>query len=181
MAKLMVLVSFYLIGIGFGMPTNNEQLDKTPRNSREYIQTSKKAENTFKRHLDTITYEQVDPIATVNDVSVNTVHEEKKPDLVLLQQQQHPQVFQQHQSVIQQQPSTVEISGITTGANPAPANPATPQDNGGFRPQRAGSMFARLIDDIFQIPITVLQNVARLITNPFTRKETNVGTAPVAA
>ncbi|XP_017775880.1 PREDICTED: uncharacterized protein LOC108562163 [Nicrophorus vespilloides] len=36
-----------------------------------------------------------------------------------------------------------------------------------FQPQQASSMFARLIDDIFQIPITVLQSVAKLITNPF--------------
>ncbi|KAH1022234.1 hypothetical protein HUJ04_011662 [Dendroctonus ponderosae] len=98
--------------------------------------------------------------ATVNDVAINTVSEDRKGETG------------QHQ-FNQLVPSTVEISGISTGVNPAPANPATPQDNGGFRPQRAGSMFARIIDDIFQIPITVLQNVARLITNPFAqaRKE----------
>ncbi|XP_066145307.1 uncharacterized protein [Euwallacea fornicatus] len=129
MTKLIVLVSFYLIGIAFGMPANNEQLDK----------------------------------ATVNDFAINTVSEDKKPDLIA---QLQPQLV--HQSA--QAPSIVEISGITTGANPAPTNPVAPQDNGGFRPHRAGSMFARIIDDIFQIPITVLQNVARLITNPFARK-----------
>lgn len=115
----------------------------------------------------------------MNDVAINSVSEERKGETG------------QH-NFNQLVPSTVEISGISTGVNPAPANPATPQDNGGFRPQRAGSMFARIIDDIFQvgylkvfctlclgqwfdfqIPITVLQNVARLITNPFAqaRKE----------
>ncbi|CAG9762356.1 unnamed protein product [Ceutorhynchus assimilis] len=104
--------------------------------------------------------EQLDK-ATVNDVAINAVSEEKKP------------------VEVPQQPSTVEISGISTGINPAPANPVAPQDNGGFKPQRATSMFARIIDDIFQIPITVLQNVARLITNPFSQARKEV--APAAS
>lgn len=41
--------------------------------------------------------------------------------------------------------ATVQISGITTGTE-------TPVDQGApFKPQRAGSMFARFIDDIFQV------------------------------
>ncbi|XP_050299696.1 uncharacterized protein LOC126738412 [Anthonomus grandis grandis] len=106
--------------------------------------------------------EQLDK-ATVNDVAVNVVSmdvQEQKLTTI-------PQITQKQSAP----PSTIEISGISTGANPAPANPATPQDNGGFKTQRPGSMFARIIDDIFQIPITVLQNVARLITNPFTPKK----------
>ncbi|XP_074041295.1 uncharacterized protein isoform X2 [Leptinotarsa decemlineata] len=95
--------------------------------------------------------------ATVNDVAVNTVSEEKKVSQTV--QGANPPA------------STVEISGITTGAN---APPSPPVENTPFKPQRAGSMFARFIDDIFQIPITVLQNVARLITNPFTQKKPDV-------
>ncbi|XP_076274585.1 uncharacterized protein LOC143205272 [Rhynchophorus ferrugineus] len=105
--------------------------------------------------------EQLDK-ATVNDVSVNSVSEEKKGDPAQQQSEK--------QEVI---PSTVEISGITTGVNPVPANPAAPTNTS--KPQRSGSMFARFIDDIFQIPITVLQNVAKLITNPFTQSKKEAG------
>jgi hypothetical protein len=41
--------------------------------------------------------------------------------------------------------ATVQITGITTGAE-TPDLSGTP-----FHPQRAGSMFARFIDDIFQV------------------------------
>ncbi|KAG5880957.1 hypothetical protein JTB14_000478 [Gonioctena quinquepunctata] len=95
--------------------------------------------------------------ATVNDVAVNSVSEEKK--VILASQGSNAPT------------STVQISGITTGAN-LPSS--TPIENTPFKPQRTGSMFARFIDDIFQIPITVLQSVARLITNPFTQKKPEV-------
>ncbi|KAL3265259.1 hypothetical protein HHI36_009473 [Cryptolaemus montrouzieri] len=64
--------------------------------------------------------------------------------------------------------ASVQITGISTGID----NPPNSQDDSGtpFKPQRAGTMFARFIDDIFNIPITVLQSVAKLITNPFTTK-----------
>ncbi|XP_030745618.1 uncharacterized protein LOC115874568 [Sitophilus oryzae] len=104
--------------------------------------------------------EQLDK-ATVNDIAVNTVSEEKKPEVEI-------QLGQQSQHIV---PSTVEITGITTGANPAPTHPAKQSDPSNFKPQRTGSMFARFIDDIFQIPITVLQSVAKLITNPFTQSK----------
>ncbi|KAJ8976785.1 hypothetical protein NQ317_006730 [Molorchus minor] len=93
--------------------------------------------------------------ATVNDVAVNTVSEDKKAELSVLP--------------VNTSASTVEILGITTGAEVPSSPPAPAVDNPPFKPQRAGSMFARLIDDIFQIPITVLQNVAKLITGPFTQ------------
>ncbi|KAH1028815.1 uncharacterized protein LOC109533721 [Dendroctonus ponderosae] len=160
MAKLLVLFSFCMLGMAVGMPANNDQLDKKRRDSGEYVATTRSGQSYFKEYVDNMTYQQRNSSATVNDVAINTVSEDRKGETG------------QHQ-FNQLVPSTVEISGISTGVNPAPANPATPQDNGGFRPQRAGSMFARIIDDIFQIPITVLQNVARLITNPFAqaRKE----------
>lgn len=59
--------------------------------------------------------------------------------------------------------ASVQITGISTGID-------SPPSNGDFKPQRAGTMFARFIDDIFNIPITVLQSVAKLITNPFNTK-----------
>lgn len=46
--------------------------------------------------------------------------------------------------------ATVEITGITTGAE-IPAVPPNPP----FHPPRAGTMFARFIDDIFQVSIVV--------------------------
>ncbi|CAH1159908.1 unnamed protein product [Phaedon cochleariae] len=108
--------------------------------------------------------------ATVNDFAINSVSEEKK-------------VEQTIQGASNAPVSTIEISGITTGAN-APIHNAVPPPppvlNTPFQPPRAGSMFARLIDDIFQIPITVLQSVARLITNPFIQKKTPEVIATVA-
>ncbi|XP_049825706.1 uncharacterized protein LOC126266220 [Aethina tumida] len=87
--------------------------------------------------------EQLDN-ASVNDPSINAVAVKKSDELT-------------------KKDTSVEISGITTGVEPTPSE--TPSL---FKPQRAGTMFARFIDDIFQIPITVLQSVAKLITNPFT-------------
>ncbi|KAJ8927980.1 hypothetical protein NQ314_019506 [Rhamnusium bicolor] len=98
--------------------------------------------------------EQLDK-ATVNDVAVNTVSEEKKVEITA--------------QPANASSSTVEISGITTGADASLSTPAV--ENTPFKPQRAGSMFARFIDDIFQIPIAVLQNVAKLITSPFTQSK----------
>ncbi|CAG9861573.1 unnamed protein product [Phyllotreta striolata] len=98
--------------------------------------------------------------ATINDVIVNTVSEEKK--------------IQQSQPVLAEEApvSTIQITGITTGASSP--QPAPPVENPPSNPPRPSSMFARFIDDIFQIPITVLQNVARLITNPFQRKSPEI-------
>lgn len=62
--------------------------------------------------------------------------EEKKLESVQAQEPSAPQ-------------STVQITGITTGANQPAVVPG--QDNQPFKPQRAGSMFARFIDDIFQV------------------------------
>ncbi|XP_060531541.1 uncharacterized protein LOC132705125 [Cylas formicarius] len=98
--------------------------------------------------------EQLDK-ATVNDVAINSVNaDEQKAD-------GGSSATQQQQAAV---PSTVEITGITTGIG----GPASEPENSP-KPPRVGSMFARFIDDIFQIPITVLQSVARLITNPFTQ------------
>ncbi|XP_056630926.1 uncharacterized protein LOC130441325 [Diorhabda sublineata] len=103
--------------------------------------------------------EQLDK-ATINDVAVNTVSEEKKVEQTVV-------------SSDPQQPaapaSSIQITGITTGLNPSPAAPAT--ENTPFKPVRTGSVFARFIDDIFQIPIAVLQNVAKLISNPFNQRK----------
>ncbi|XP_044748843.1 uncharacterized protein LOC123309684 [Coccinella septempunctata] len=65
-----------------------------------------------------------------------------------------------------QNSASVQITGISTGILDSP--PSNSDTN--FKPQRAGTMFARFIDDIFNIPITVLQSVAKLITNPFNTK-----------
>ncbi|CAH0560929.1 unnamed protein product [Brassicogethes aeneus] len=94
--------------------------------------------------------EQLDN-ATVNDVSVNAVT--KRQD-EFIKTNEAPK-----------KDTSIEISGISTGFDsPSTDTPTV------FKPQRAGTMFARFIDDIFQIPITVLQSVAKLITNPFTTK-----------
>ncbi|XP_018561411.1 uncharacterized protein LOC108903653 [Anoplophora glabripennis] len=107
--------------------------------------------------------EQLDK-ATVNDIAVNTVEDNAN----IVNNKQVEAVSVPANSSV----STVEISGITTGAEATPS--ATPAvENTPFKPQRAGSMFARFIDDIFQIPIMVLQNVARLITSPFTQARKN--------
>nr|CAI5866473.1 unnamed protein product [Callosobruchus analis] len=49
--------------------------------------------------------------------------------------------------------SSVQISGITLGADARhPAQPVAPAtENTPFKPPRPGGMFARLIDDIFQV------------------------------
>ncbi|KYB28035.1 hypothetical protein TcasGA2_TC032847 [Tribolium castaneum] len=94
------------------------------------------------------TNDQLDKV-TVNDVAANAVSPESKTD----------------DSNDKRDAATVEITGITTGVE-TPDPSSTP-----FHPQRAGSMFARFIDDIFQIPINVLQNVARLITSPFVQNK----------
>ncbi|CAH1103864.1 unnamed protein product [Psylliodes chrysocephalus] len=108
--------------------------------------------------------EQLDK-ATINDVLVNAVSEEKK----------HDQTPLQVQSVgVGAQPpaSTIQITGLSTGASSP--QPSAPEENSSIKPPRVGTMFARFIDDIFQIPITVLQSVARLITNPFQRKSPEI-------
>nr|CAH7722175.1 unnamed protein product [Callosobruchus chinensis] len=108
--------------------------------------------------------------ATVNDIAINSVSEDKKVEPL-------SPVYAQQSNEQQVQPashegSSVQISGITLGADARhPAQPAAPTtENTPFKPPRPGGMFARLIDDIFQIPINVLQNVARLITSPFTSR-----------
>ncbi|VEN53948.1 unnamed protein product [Callosobruchus maculatus] len=111
--------------------------------------------------------------ATVNDIAINSVSEEKKvePLSVPVYGQQSNE---QHVQPASHEGSSVQISGITLGADARhPAQPVAPTpttENTPFKPPRAGGMFARLIDDIFQIPINVLQNVARLITSPFTSR-----------
>ncbi|XP_074041294.1 uncharacterized protein isoform X1 [Leptinotarsa decemlineata] len=151
MTRLTVFILVTVTSSVFAAPADNDQLDKRTPNNGFFINAEKEVFRSHRElgyHFDK---------ATVNDVAVNTVSEEKKVSQTV--QGANPPA------------STVEISGITTGAN---APPSPPVENTPFKPQRAGSMFARFIDDIFQIPITVLQNVARLITNPFTQKKPDV-------
>ncbi|GLV31198.1 hypothetical protein CBL_12273 [Carabus blaptoides fortunei] len=42
---------------------------------------------------------------------------------------------------------------------------------------RPGNTFARFIDDVFQIPISVLQSVTKLLTNPFTQLRKDVASS----
>ncbi|KAJ3662449.1 hypothetical protein Zmor_006798 [Zophobas morio] len=95
------------------------------------------------------TNDQLDKV-TVNDVAANAVSPDKKAE---------------ENEEEKKDGATVQITGITTGVETPDQIPTL------FHPQRAGSMFARFIDDIFQIPINVLQNVAKLITSPFTQSK----------
>ncbi|RZB89876.1 hypothetical protein BDFB_012169 [Asbolus verrucosus] len=74
------------------------------------------------------TNEQLDKV-TANDVAANAVSPDKKVE----------------ESAEKKDTATVQITGIKTGAE-TPADPTSTT----FHPQRAGSMFARFIDDIFQ-------------------------------
>lgn len=79
-------------------------------------------------------------------MAVNTVSEEKKIVVTAESQTAAPV-------------SSVQITGITTGAS-APPVPVLPiQDDASFRPQRVGSMFARFIDDIFQVSFVIKFNL----------------------
>ncbi|KAK9875886.1 hypothetical protein WA026_009672 [Henosepilachna vigintioctopunctata] len=96
-------------------------------------------------------------VVSVDDTSLNVVEPVKKPEISSIPIDEH------------KNGASVQITGISTGID-APSSydgPSSPP----FKPQRAGTMFARFIDDVFNIPITVLQSVAKLITNPFTSKD----------
>ncbi|KAJ8915910.1 hypothetical protein NQ315_015525 [Exocentrus adspersus] len=85
-------------------------------------------------------------MATVNDVAINSVTADDNTN------KQQVELIPQHQPA-STAASTVEISGISTGAENTPAS-APAAENPPFKPQRAGSMFARFIDDIFQSVFT---------------------------
>lgn len=72
--------------------------------------------------------------ATVNDVAVNAVANDKKASLNDGQKANS---------------ASIEITGISTGLDST-----EPVTTNSFIPQRAGSMFARFIDDIFQVNIS---------------------------
>lgn len=67
---------------------------------------------------------------TVHDVAANAVSPDQKPE----------------ENTEKKDGAVVQITGITTGADTDDQLGTSP-----FHPQRAGSMFARLIDDIFQV------------------------------
>lgn len=83
--------------------------------------------------------------ATVNDVAVNSVSEEKK---VQIAAESQPTAATSGAPAVPT--SSIQITGITTGASP-PIPSLTGSEETPFKPQRVGSMFARFIDDIFQV------------------------------
>ncbi|CAH2012397.1 unnamed protein product [Acanthoscelides obtectus] len=90
--------------------------------------------------------------ATVNDIAINSVSEEKKVEPLSPVYAQQPNEHQLQPA--SHEGSSVQISGITLGADTRhPAQPVAPAttENTPFKPPRAGGMFARLIDDIFQV------------------------------
>ncbi|KAF2894332.1 hypothetical protein ILUMI_11840 [Ignelater luminosus] len=89
--------------------------------------------------------------ATANDVVVNSVNpEQQKPVVVVAEEAKNTDPGKSHIT------SEVFLSDVSFGTPAANGNKRTP-----------GSAVARIIDDIFQIPIGVLQSVARLLRNPF--------------
>jgi len=102
------------------------------------------------------------PVAEANDVasSIQTLHTIDDPQKV-----DDVDIFV---------PTNVKYNQTAQPVNlvQSPVNIQPNTDDTTFKPQYVGTTFARLIDDIFQIPITVLQSVAKLLTNPFKQPET---------
>lgn len=98
--------------------------------------------------------------ATQFDVSVNSVTPKAKEDA---KQEVPPKV-----SITSSGSIGISAPGDNGPAYiPLPPPPPPPK----IRP---GNTFARFIDDVFQIPITVLQSVTKLLTNPFTQVKKDV-------
>ncbi|CAH2012395.1 unnamed protein product [Acanthoscelides obtectus] len=153
------------IASSFAAPANNELLDKDTKKKVTYVIDMESSK------LLRLSNYYVNTEATVNDIAINSVSEEKKVEPLSPVYAQQPNEHQLQPA--SHEGSSVQISGITLGADTRhPAQPVAPAttENTPFKPPRAGGMFARLIDDIFQIPINVLQNGARLITSPFTSR-----------
>lgn len=78
----------------------------------------------------------------MNDVAINSVSEDKKVEVSAASQPAASPAAPV---------STIQITGITTGANSPPVPVLPNLEDSSFKPQRVGSMFARFIDDIFQV------------------------------
>lgn len=84
----------------------------------------------------------------MNDVAVNSVSEENKVEVVA--------EIKPATAVSAPPTSSVQITGITAGSSSSSALP-NQDDPTPFKPQRVGSMFARFIDDIFQVKLKWLK------------------------